>query len=55
MEIRELRSLAFPKLSEAELAALGHCPRMVLKHFRPDQTLFEVGERNSNFCVIKSG
>jgi thioredoxin reductase (NADPH) len=55
MESRELRSIAFPKLSDAELAALGRCPLMVLKKFQPGQTLFEVGECNCNFCVIKSG
>ncbi len=55
MESRELRSIAFPKLSDVEVAALGQCPLMVLKHFHPGQTLFETGECNSNFCVIKSG
>jgi thioredoxin reductase (NADPH) len=55
MESRELRSIAFPKLSEAELASLGRCPLMVLKHYRVGETLFEIGERNSNFCVVKSG
>jgi thioredoxin reductase (NADPH) len=55
MESRELRAIAFPKLSDTELAALGRCPMMVLKHFRAGDKLFEVGERNYNFCVIKSG
>src|SRR5580704_14971062 len=55
MESRELRSIAFPNLSEAELASLGHCPLMVLKRYRAGETLFEIGERNSNFCVVKSG
>jgi hypothetical protein len=43
MEIRELRSMAFPKLSEAELASLGRCPLMELKRYRAGETLFEVG------------
>jgi thioredoxin reductase (NADPH) len=55
MESRELRSIAFPKLSEAELASLGRCPLMVLKRYRVGETLFEIGERNCNFCVVKSG
>ncbi len=55
MESRELRSIAFPKLSEAELASLGRCPLMVLKRYRAGETLFEIGERNCNFCVVKSG
>src|ERR1700693_1678622 len=55
MESRELRSIAFPKRSEAELASLGRCPLMVLKRYRVGETLFEIGERNCNFCVVKSG
>jgi thioredoxin reductase (NADPH) len=55
VESRELRSIAFPKLSEAELDALGRCPLMVLKRYRAGETLFEIGELNCNFCVIKSG
>jgi thioredoxin reductase (NADPH) len=55
MESRELRSIAFPKLSEAELASLGRCPLMVLKRYLAGETLFEIGERNCNFCVVKSG
>jgi len=55
MESRELKSIAFPKLSDAELAALGRCPKMVLKRFRAGETLFEIGARNWNFCVVKSG
>jgi thioredoxin reductase (NADPH) len=55
MESRELRSIAFPTLSEAELASLGRCPLMVLKRYRAGETLFEIGQRNSNFCVVKLG
>jgi thioredoxin reductase (NADPH) len=55
MESSELRSIAFPKLNEAELASLGQCPQMVLKQYRSGETLFEIGERNCNFCVVKSG
>jgi thioredoxin reductase (NADPH) len=55
MESRELRSIAFPKLSEAELASLGGCPLTVLKRYPAGDTLFEIGERNCDFCVVKSG
>ena len=55
MESRELRSIAFPKLSEAELASFGRCPLMVLKRYQAGETLFEIGDRNYNFCVVKSG
>jgi thioredoxin reductase (NADPH) len=55
MESRELRSIAFPTLSEAELASLGRCPLMVLKRYPAGESLFEIGERNCNFCVVKSG
>jgi thioredoxin reductase (NADPH) len=55
MESRELRSIAFPKLSDAELASLGRCPMMVVKRFQSGERLFEIGERNYKFCIIQSG
>ena len=50
-----MRSIAFPKLGEAELASLGRCPLTVLKRYRAGETLFEIGDRDCKFFVIKSG
>jgi len=40
LESRELRNIACPKLSEAELASLGRCPLIVLRRYRVRETLF---------------
>jgi hypothetical protein len=50
MESRELGSIAFPKLSEAELASPGRCPLMVQKRHRVGETLIRQlsGDRGDN-------
>jgi thioredoxin reductase (NADPH) len=55
MAEHDLQSVAFPKLDEAQLAALGRCPLTKLKHYRDGEKLFEVGQRDWRFYVIKSG
>ena len=44
MEKYDLHSIAFPKLSEAEMTSLGNCPLTVLKKYRAGEKLFRVGD-----------
>jgi len=55
MEGNDLRSIAFPKLKDNELASLGSCPLTALKRFRDRETMFDVGDRECKFFVVKSG
>lgn len=50
-----LWALAFPTLNDAQVARLGHCAGVALKTYRDGQTLFQVGDRDFKFFVIKSG
>ena len=51
----DLRSAAFPKLDEAQMAALGRCPVTSLKRYRDGEKLFEAGQSDPNFYVVKTG
>jgi thioredoxin reductase (NADPH) len=51
----DLHNDAFPRLDDNFLAALGRCTRCSLKRFRSGQKLFEAGQCDSKFFVIKSG
>jgi thioredoxin reductase (NADPH) len=51
----DLHAVAFPKLSEAQLAALGRCSQMKLRRFRAEEKLFAACDRDPRFFVIKSG
>ncbi len=55
MAEQDLRAVAFPKLTEAQLASLAGCSLTVLKRYRDGEKLFEVGDRDFKFFVIKSG
>src|SRR5919108_5851594 len=50
-----LKAAAFPKLDDNQLAALEQCPLTVLKGYRDGEKLFETGDRDRKFFVIKSG
>jgi len=51
----DLRAVAFPKLDEAQMAALARCAGVSLKRYRDGEELFEAGQGNFNFYVVKSG
>jgi thioredoxin reductase (NADPH) len=51
----DLNAEAFPKLNDAQLASLGRCPLSKLRRFRDGEKLFEVGDNDFNFFVVKSG
>jgi thioredoxin reductase (NADPH) len=55
MEKHDLQTLAFPRLSDAELASLATCPNTTLKHYRAGATLFDAGDRDFAFNIVKSG
>jgi thioredoxin reductase (NADPH) len=55
MAEQDLQSVAFPTLSENQLASLGHCPLCKLKHYRDGEILFAACARAWNFYIIKSG
>ena len=50
-----LHADAFAKLDEAQLASLERCPLTKLKRYRDGEKLFEVGDRDFKFFVVKSG
>ena len=55
MAEHDLQSVAFPKLDEAQMAALDRCPLTKLPRYRDGEKLFKVGDRDFKFFVIKSG
>src|SRR5436190_2093291 len=55
MDKHDLQALAFPRLSDAELASLATCPNTKLKHYRAGETLFDAGDREFAFNIVKSG
>jgi len=55
MAKHDLRDVAFPKLDESQMAALGRCPLTALKKYRDGDKLFEAGARDFKFFIVKSG
>jgi len=55
MAVQDLNAIAFPVLSEAQIAQLGRYAGAPPKTFRAGETLFRCGDRDSRFFVIKSG
>ena len=55
MAEHDLHAVAFPKLAEAQLAALGRCTLTKLRRFRAGEKLFAACDQDPRFFVIKSG
>ena len=51
----DLRAVAFPTLTDTQIAELGRCTSAVRKVYLDGDTLFAVGDRNFEFHVIISG
>ena len=51
----DLQSVAFPTLTDTQLAEFGRCIEGVPHVFQDGQTLYSVGERDFKFFVVKSG
>ena len=55
MAEHDLHAVAVPTLSEAQLAALGHCAGASLQRYREGQKLIEIGDRDFKFFVVQAG
>ncbi len=55
MPEHDLQAIAFPTLDEAQMASLAGCTLTSLKRHADGETLFQVGDRDFKFFVIKSG
>jgi thioredoxin reductase (NADPH) len=55
MAKNDLHSVAFPKFTAEQVAALGTCSLTKARQFRDGEKLFEAGQRDAKFYVIKSG
>src|SRR5437879_5177180 len=55
MAAQDLYAMAFPTLSEEQIAQLGRYTGAAPKKFRPGEALFRAGDREPKFFVIKSG
>lgn len=51
----DLNAVAFPKLDQAQWAVLEHCPLTKRKRYRAGEKLFEAGDRDARFFIVKSG
>jgi len=51
----DLHQVAFPRLDDSQLDALGRCAGASLHQHKAGQKLIEVGERDFKFFVVKSG
>src|SRR3954465_15041211 len=49
------RGDAFPRLDEAQLAILDRCPLTKQRRYADGEKLFELGDREYRFFIIKSG
>jgi thioredoxin reductase (NADPH) len=55
MAEHDLHAVAFPKLTETQLTALGRCSLTKLRPFQTGEKLFAACDQNPGFFVVKSG
>ena len=55
MAEHELTAVAFPRLTDTQMAALGGCAGASLQRYEAGHTLIEAGERGFKFFVVESG
>jgi thioredoxin reductase (NADPH) len=55
MAEHDLQSSAFPTLDEAQITRLSGCTAAVSRRYEDGKKLFEVGDRDMKFYVVKSG
>lgn len=55
MAENDLHSVAFPKLSEPQMASLGRCSLTKPRRFHAGEKLFAACDRNPRFFVVKAG
>ena len=55
MIAHDLNAVAFPKLTDEQMAGLERCSAAMLKRFRDGERMFQAGDRDFGFFVVKSG
>jgi thioredoxin reductase (NADPH) len=55
MTAPDLHGLAFPVLDDEQVAELGSCSSATPMHFRPGDSLFQAGDRDVKFFIVRSG
>jgi thioredoxin reductase (NADPH) len=55
MAEHNLHAVAFPKLTETQLTALGRCSLTKLRRFHAGERLFAACDQNPSFFVVRSG
>jgi thioredoxin reductase (NADPH) len=55
MDAHDLNAVAFPKLTDAQMAGFASCSRATLKRYGDGERLFQAGDRDFGFFVVKSG
>ena len=50
-----LNAVAFPKLTDEQLSGFERCSAAMLKRYRDGEYLFQAGDRDFGFFVVKSG
>ena len=55
MAVQDLNAIAFPTLSEEQIAKLGRYAGATPKKFRAGEALFRAGDREFKFFVVRSG
>jgi thioredoxin reductase (NADPH) len=55
MADQDLRSVAYPKLDDERIAAIAHCTGATLRRVAAGEKLFDVGDRDFKFFVVRTG
>src|SRR4051812_9411723 len=55
MADHDLTGFAYPKLEESQIERIAKATDAKLQHFRDGDRLFEAGERDFKFFIIRSG
>ena len=55
MVVHDLNAAAFPTLDQTQIARLSSCTDATLKRIRAGERLFEVGDQDPRFFLVKSG
>src|SRR4029078_4726298 len=55
MIAHDLNAVAFPKLTDEQMAGLERCSAAKLERFHDGERLFQTGDRDFGFFVVKSG
>jgi thioredoxin reductase (NADPH) len=55
MSAHDLHEMAFPRFTPDQVEAMGRCPLTKLRHYRDGDRLFEAGDRDARFAIVRSG